>query len=96
MAGWNDNPTAGTGGESDGQDHEHETATAASEPTRFDQWGEPLDEAEFYCPGCGKRADYRRECRGTPESPHPPIEVVPTSELGGDPEKHTAAPNTGT
>jgi hypothetical protein len=52
-------------------------------------------EASYYCPGCGKTyEDEFAECTGTPESPHQPIQVVPTSELSGDPEKQTAAPST--
>lgn len=50
-------------------------------------------DAEYYCPGCGRRSDYRRECTGKAEAPHPPIEVVPTSELSGPGEGHTAAPD---
>ena len=51
---------------------------------------------EFYCPGCGRTYDYRQQCTGSPEAPHPPIEVVSTAELDGDPSEFTAAPNTGT
>jgi hypothetical protein len=51
-------------------------------------------DAPFYCPGCGKRVQYQQQCTGKPESPHPPIEVISTDELSGDPEKHTAAPST--
>lgn len=47
----------------------------------------------FYCPGCGRRWNFPAECRGASDAaPHPPIEVVSTDELDGDPEKHTAAP----
>ena len=46
----------------------------------------------FYCPGCGNRYNYERECIGRPEAPHPPIEVVSTDELNGDPANHTPAP----
>lgn len=61
--------------------------------TRFDSEGEPLAELDFYCPGCGRRYSYMTECRGqSAETPHPPIEVVSTGELTGDPEKHTPAP----
>lgn len=50
----------------------------------------------FYCPGCGRRYSYRRECVGrSSEQPHPPIEVVSTDELNGDPAHFTPAPNTG-
>lgn len=52
-------------------------------------------EAKFYCPGCGKRSDTAGECTGTAEGPHAAIAYVSTKELAGDPEKHTAAPNTG-
>ena len=51
-------------------------------------------EPDWYCPGCGRRYSYQRECTGTPEAPHQPIEVVPVSELDGDPESHTKAPDT--
>jgi hypothetical protein len=61
------------------------TATATAEDT-------PKD-APFYCPGCGKRVQYQQQCTGKPESPHPPIEVVPTDELSGDSEGFTAAPS---
>jgi hypothetical protein len=46
----------------------------------------------YYCPGCGTLYDYPRACEGTREGKHPPIEVVSTDEVKGDPEKHTAAP----
>jgi len=52
------------------------------------------DDAPYYCPGCGKRVQYPQQCTGRPEAPHPPIEVVSTEELSGDPEKLTAAPST--
>lgn len=55
----------------------------------------PKDGAPYYCPGCGRAAEYRKACTGSPEQPHKPIEVVSTDELRGDPENHTAAPNTG-
>lgn len=60
--------------------------------TRFDQYQKELEEAPFYCPGCGLRYNYQRECVGRGEAPHKPIEVVSTDELQGD--EHTAAPNT--
>jgi hypothetical protein len=47
----------------------------------------------FYCPGCGRMYGYQRECTGSSEAPHPPIEVVSTDELSGDPEGHTPAPS---
>jgi predicted RNA-binding Zn-ribbon protein involved in translation (DUF1610 family) len=54
------------------------------------------DESPFYCPGCGRRWNYRTECAGqSAGTPHPPIEVISTDELSGDPEKHTPAPSTG-
>ncbi len=53
-------------------------------------------EAPYYCPGCGRRWNYPTECRGqSPATPHPPIEVVSTDELSGDPGNHTPAPATG-
>jgi len=55
--------------------------------------GENKD-APFYCPGCGLRYNYQQQCSGKPESPHPPLEVVSTDELSGDPDKQTAAPST--
>ena len=53
-----------------------------------------ISEHSHYCPGCGLLYNYMRECRGRPEAPHPPIDVVTTDELHGDPVGHTAAPNT--
>ena len=51
------------------------------------------DDAPFYCPGCGRRYGYQTECRGQSAAlPHPPIEVVSTDELAGDPDGHTPAP----
>lgn len=64
------------------------------------------DEAPYYCPGCGRRWAYLRECEGKAEAGHPPILVVSTDELDGEPDpadkdahkawadKLTAAPNT--
>lgn len=52
------------------------------------------EEAPFYCPGCGRRFNYRTECEGKPVAPHPAIEVVSTEELSGDPANHTPAPST--
>lgn len=52
-------------------------------------------DAKYYCPGCGNRSDTEGECTGSAEAPHPAIAYVSTKELAGDPEKHTAAPNTG-
>jgi hypothetical protein len=48
----------------------------------------------YYCPGCGLQYNYQRECTGKAEAPHPAIDVISTDELNGDPEHHTAAPNT--
>lgn len=51
-------------------------------------------DAPYYCPGCGTRANFQKECTGAPgQPPHPPLEVVPTGELydGSEP---TAAPST--
>lgn len=49
----------------------------------------------FYCPGCGRRWNFLTECRGqNTASPHPPIEVVSTDELTGDPSELTPAPDT--
>lgn len=63
-------------------------ATEATEATR-------TDEPPFYCPGCGRRWNFLTECQGmNPSTPHPPIEVVSTAELAGDPAKHTPAPST--
>lgn len=53
------------------------------------------DDALFYCPACGRRYNYQRECTGRPGTGnHPPTDVVSTDELKGDSEGHTAAPNT--
>ena len=49
--------------------------------------------APYYCPACGKPSqDENAECTGTDENPHQATPVADTSELDGDPEKHTAAP----
>lgn len=53
------------------------------------------DEPPYYCPGCGKRYNYQRECTGRGEAPHPAIDVVSTDELHGDPAHHTPAPASG-
>lgn len=76
--------------ESEGEQQQPDTSGA----THFDRQGNPLEEKEFYCPGCGRRYSYMRECTGTFEAPHPPIELVPTSELKGNPADLTAAPDT--
>ena len=65
--------------------------------THFDHNGDPLPEEPYYCPGCGRRYTYMTECRGKSDAaPHPPIVVVSTGELAGDPADHTPAPDTGT
>lgn len=72
-----------------------ESVGAAAVDTHFDQYGEPLPEQPYYCPGCGKRSKYPRECTGlAADKPHPPIEMIETDELAGDPSNHTAAPST--
>lgn len=54
---------------------------------------EKADEDPFYCPGCGRRHKFMTECRGmSATAPHPPILVVSTDELDGDPADHTPAP----
>jgi hypothetical protein len=51
---------------------------------------EEINNHDFYCPGCGRLVDYRQQCQGRPDSPHPPIEVVSTDELkAGDESKYT-------
>jgi hypothetical protein len=55
---------------------------------------EQIAQHSHYCPGCGQLYDYPQKCKGFDESPHKPIEVVSTDELGGDPADHTAAPAT--
>lgn len=52
------------------------------------------DRDPYYCPGCGRGFLVPLECTGRPEAGHPPIQTVPTDELDGDPDKHTAAPAT--
>jgi hypothetical protein len=69
------------------------TGSTTEGDTEVTQEGTESKDAPFYCPGCGKRAQYQQQCTGKPESPHPPIEVVPTDELAGDPEKYTPAPS---
>lgn len=67
---------------------QHDTMVESEQPVHNDE--------PFYCPGCGRRYGYQRECTGRGEAPHPAIEVVSTDELhGDDTSKHTAAPNTG-
>lgn len=64
------------------------TDTEATEATEVDP---------FYCPGCGKRWKFLTECRGmTNAAPHPPILVISTDELSGDPANHTPAPDSPT
>lgn len=50
-------------------------------------------ETGFYCPGCGARSSYIKDCTGPAAAPHPAIEMVDVAELEGDPEKHTPAPS---
>lgn len=61
------------------------------------------NDAPYYCPGCGKRGNYPQKCTGRPESPHPEIEMVDTTELAydhnpdakpGEQGYHTPAPDT--
>src|SRR5215831_13185105 len=42
---------------------------------------EEISQHDFYCPGCGLLYDYRQQCTGKAESPHPPTEVESTDEL---------------
>ena len=76
---------------------------AVDEHADSDSYAVPADEQvsrqshPYYCPGCGARYNYQRECTGRAEAPHSPIEVVSTDELNSDsPDDHTPAPNTGT
>jgi len=71
-----------------------DTSAAAATDTAPEPQADDSQDAPYYCPGCGMRYEYRQQCTGRPESPHPPIEVVETGELSGDPENHTPAPNT--
>lgn len=68
------------------------TETTTDTDTKSDE--KVGQEFPYYCPGCGRRWNYQTECVGTPTAPHAPIEVISTDELDGDPEKHTAAPDT--
>jgi len=70
---------------------EGDATEAAPEVTAEASTESPKD-APYYCPGCGLRYQYQQKCTGKPESPHPPIEVVSTDEIGTD--KETAAPST--
>lgn len=73
-------------------------------PTNVEPAADPKRvEEPYYCPGCGKRVEYRQQCTGTVNAPHQPIEVVSTDELNSAEEKPdgtlhpdglTAAPNT--
>lgn len=65
------------------------SAAVATEDTEAT---EKSDDSPFYCPGCGRRFEYRRPCTGTATAPHPEIEVVSTDELSGPEDKHTPAP----
>jgi hypothetical protein len=68
----------------DGLDRDATDATEATEPAQ---------DPEYYCPGCGRRWKFLTECRGqSAAAPHPPILVVDTAELDGDPADFTPAP----
>lgn len=54
-----------------------------AESTAVDEQEDVKDGAPFYCPGCGRPANFMKECTGSPEQPHKPIEVVSTDELKG-------------
>lgn len=62
------------------------TVESTAEETAPVKGGNP-----YYCPGCGKSYSYMRECVGKPEAPHKPIELVPTTELEGEPDKADVA-----
>lgn len=56
-----------------------------------------IADSSHYCPGCGALGKYAQKCdgSGSPSGhPHPPLEMVSTDELGGDPHDHTRAPST--
>lgn len=88
------------------------TAPASVAPTSPEaavaQRQQEIEEADFYCPGCGKLLKAQIECTGNGEAPHPPIEPVSADELRNAPDPatdpegykkwqqdHTAAPATG-
>lgn len=69
------------------------SATAQTPEELLQARMDEVNQHDYYCPGCGKLYDYRRECTGSGVAPHPPIDVVSTDELkAGDPSKHTPAP----
>jgi hypothetical protein len=70
------------------------TPAPRTQETAAEPKPEKRKDAPYYCPGCGRRYNYQRECTGYPASGHAPIEVVSTDELDGDGEP-TAAPATG-
>lgn len=76
-------------------DHYRALKAARAEKAEQDARDAPeATDAPFYCPGCGRRWKFMTECRGMNlAAPHPPIEVVSTDELTGDPEHHTPAPD---
>lgn len=53
-----------------------------------------IAEHSHYCIGCGALGKYPQKCEGPAGQPHPPLEMVSTEELAGDPANHTAAPST--
>lgn len=56
---------------------------------------EQIAQHSHYCPGCGELYNYAQQCSGPAGGQqHPPLEVVSTEELGGDPESFTKAPAT--
>lgn len=71
-----------------------EPATVGAHPAGKDETPDEEKDAPYYCPGCGIRGQYPQKCEGKPEAPHPPIEMVSTAELSGDPDQITRAPST--
>jgi len=69
-------------------------ATTETPEQRHEARLEAIADSSHYCPGCGALGKYAQKCTGPAGSGHPPIEMVTTDELGGDPEKHTPAPST--
>lgn len=66
------------------------TETAADRQAARDA---AIAKASYYCPGCGNLGNYAQACNGLPGvGGHPPIEMVPTDELSGDPANYTKAP----
>jgi len=80
--------------EAERQENEQDQEGQHEESTYHDIHGHELEEKEFYCPGCGRRSHYIRPCVGTPEHPHPEIDMIPTAELKQEPSEHTPAPDT--